>query len=220
MNQEIREKNRNRAYRTNDDIRIPEVRVIFPEGDQQVMKTSDALREARKLGLDLIEIQPNAQPPVCKIADYGKFLYEIEKKEKEAKKKTKTSVLKEIRFHPNTDKHDFDFKANHAEEFLRKGDKVRATVVFLGRAIVYKERGYELLKRLTERLSIVGREEAPPKLEGKNLYVYYVPDKAKIEALERKEAQERAQEEAALKAEAEEHKKKQQEATEKRNATA
>jgi|YNPMSStandDraft_2_1061718.scaffolds.fasta_scaffold02614_10 translation initiation factor IF-3 len=220
MNQEIREKNRNRAYRTNDDIRIPEVRVIFPEGDQQVMKTSDALREARKLGLDLIEIQPNAQPPVCKIADYGKFLYEIEKKEKEAKKKTKTSVLKEIRFHPNTDKHDFDFKANHAEEFLRKGDKVRATVVFLGRAIVYKERGYELLKRLTERLSIVGREEAPPKLEGKNLYVYYVPDKAKIEALERKEAQERAQEEAALKAEAEERKKKQQEATEKRNATA
>jgi len=85
MNQEIREKNRNRAYRTNDDIRIPEVRVIFPEGDQQVMKTSDALREARKLGLDLIEIQPNAQPPVCKIADYGKFLYEIEKKEKRSK---------------------------------------------------------------------------------------------------------------------------------------
>ncbi|WP_448522314.1 translation initiation factor IF-3 [Schleiferia thermophila] len=216
---DTREKNRNKAHRTNDEIRIPEVRVIFPEGDQQVMKTGDALREARKLGLDLIEIQPNAQPPVCKIADYGKFLYEIEKKEKEAKKKTKTSALKEVRFHPNTDKHDFDFKANHAEEFLRKGDKVRATVVFLGRAIVYKEKGYELLKRLTERLSTVGKEESPPKLEGKNLYVFYVPDKAKIEALERKEAQERAQEEAALKAEAEARKKKQQEASEKRNAT-
>lgn len=209
-----------RAHRINEDIRIPEVRVLFPEGDQRVMKTGDALREARKLGLDLIEIQPNAQPPVCRIADYGKFLYELEKREKEAKKKTKISALKEIRFHPNTDKHDFDFKANHAEEFLRKGDKVRATVVFLGRAIVYKEKGYELLQRLTQRLSNVGKEEAPPKLEGKNLYVYYVPDKAKIEALEKKEAQERAAEEAALKAEAEERKKKQQEANEKRNATA
>ncbi|MCS6989780.1 MAG: translation initiation factor IF-3 [Chloroherpetonaceae bacterium] len=209
-----------RAHRINEDIRIPEVRVLFPEGDQRVMKTGDALREARKLGLDLIEIQPNAQPPVCRIADYGKFLYELEKKEKEAKKKTKTSALKEIRFHPNTDKHDFDFKANHAEEFLRKGDKVRATVVFLGRSIVYKERGYELLQRLTQRLSNVGREEAPPKLEGKNLYVFYVPDKAKIEALEKKEAQERAAAEAALKAEAEERKKKQQELNAQRNATA
>lgn len=218
---DTRGKNRNvKAHRTNDEIRIPEVRVIFPEGDQQVMRTSDALREAQKLGLDLIEIQPNAQPPVCKIADYGKFLYEIEKKEKEAKKKTKTSTLKEIRFHPNTDKHDFDFKVNHAEKFLRKGDKVRATVVFLGRAIVYKEKGYELLKRLTERLSTVGKEEAPPKMEGKNLYVFYVPDKTKIEALEKKEAQARSQEEAALKAEIEERKKKQQEANEKRNTTA
>ncbi len=214
----MREKSRNKAYRTNEEIRVPEVRVIFPEGDQRVMKTSQALEEAKKLELDLIEIQPNAQPPVCRIADYGKFLYEIEKKEKEARKKTKTSALKEIRFHPNTDKHDFDFKANHAEEFLRKGDKVRATVVFLGREIVYKERGYELLKRLTERLSIVGKEEAPPKLEGKNLYVYYVPDRAKIEALERKEAQARTQEAATL--EMEERKRKQQEANEKRSATA
>jgi translation initiation factor IF-3 len=215
-----RDRNNAKAHRTNEEIRIPEIRVIFPEGDQQVMRAQDALREARKLGLDLIEIQPNAQPPVCKIADYGKFLYEIEKKEKEAKKKTKTSSLKEIRFHPNTDKHDFDFKANHAEEFLRKGDKVRATVVFLGRAIVYKEKGYELLKRLAERLSAVGKEEAPPKLEGKNLYVFYVPDKVKIEALEKKEAQERVAQERALKAEAEERKRRQQEAEEKRNATA
>jgi translation initiation factor IF-3 len=215
---DTRDKNRNKAHRTNDEIRIPEVRVIFPEGDQQVMKTGDALREARKLGLDLIEIQPNAQPPVCKIADYGKFLYEIEKKEKEAKKKTKTSALKEVRFHPNTDKHDFDFKANHAEEFLRKGDKVRATVVFLGRAIVYKEQGYALIDRLTERLSVVGKPESPAKLEGKNLYIFYVPDKVKIDALERKEAQQKAEEEKAAAAEKAERQKKMQEAKDQRES--
>jgi translation initiation factor IF-3 len=206
-----------RLHRINEDIRIPEVRVLFPEGDQRVMRTAEALREARQLGLDLIEIQPNAQPPVCKIADYGKFLYEIEKKEKEAKKKTKTSELKEVRFHPNTDKHDFDFKAKHAEEFLRKGDKVRATVVFLGRAIVYKEQGYQLIDRLTERLSTVGRPEGPPKLEGKNLYIFYVPDKAKIEALERKLQKEREEEQRLLEAEKAERQRKLQEAQQKRS---
>jgi translation initiation factor IF-3 len=191
--------------------------VLFPEGEQRIMKTAEALREARQLGLDLIEIQPNAQPPVCKIADYGKFLYEIEKKEKEARKKTKTSELKEVRFHPNTDKHDFDFKAKHAEEFLRKGDKVRATVVFLGRAIVYKEQGYQLIDRLTERLSTVGRPEGPPKLEGKNLYIYYVPDRAKIEALERKLQKEREEEQRRLEAEKAERQRKLQEAQQKRS---
>ncbi len=208
---------RERQHRINEDIRIPEVRVLFPEGEQRIMKTAEALREARQLGLDLIEIQPNAQPPVCKIADYGKFLYEIEKKEKEARKKTKTSELKEVRFHPNTDKHDFDFKAKHAEEFLRKGDKVRATVVFLGRAIVYKEQGYQLIDRLTERLSTVGRPEGPPKLEGKNLYIYYVPDKAKIEALERKLQKEREEEQRRLEAEKAERQRKLQEAQQKRS---
>ncbi|RFM24231.1 MAG: translation initiation factor IF-3 [Candidatus Thermochlorobacter aerophilum] len=208
---------RERQHRINEDIRIPEVRVLFPEGEQRIMKTAEALREARQLGLDLIEIQPNAQPPVCKIADYGKFLYEIEKKEKEARKKTKTSELKEVRFHPNTDKHDFDFKAKHAEEFLRKGDKVRATVVFLGRAIVYKEQGYQLIDRLTERLSTVGRPEGPPKLEGKNLYIYYVPDRAKIEALERKLQKEREEEQRRLEAEEAERQRKLQEAQQKRS---
>jgi len=208
---------RERQHRINEDIRIPEVRVLFPEGEQRIMKTAEALREARQLGLDLIEIQPNAQPPVCKIANYGKFLYEIEKKEKEARKKTKTSELKEVRFHPNTDKHDFDFKAKHAEEFLRKGDKVRATVVFLGRAIVYKEQGYQLIDRLTERLSTVGRPEGPPKLEGKNLYIYYVPDRAKIEALERKLQKEREEEQRRLEAEEAERQRKLQEAQQKRS---
>jgi translation initiation factor IF-3 len=208
---------RERQHRINEDIRIPEVRVLFPEGEQRIMKTAEALREARQLGLDLIEIQPNAQPPVCKIANYGKFLYEIEKKEKEARKKTKTSELKEVRFHPNTDKHDFDFKAKHAEEFLRKGDKVRATVVFLGRAIVYKEQGYQLIDRLTERLSTVGRPEGPPKLEGKNLYIYYVPDRAKIEALERKLQKEREEEQRRLEAEKAERQRKLQEAQQKRS---
>jgi translation initiation factor IF-3 len=208
---------KDKKNRTNDEVRAPQVRVIFPEGDQQVMSSQDALREARKLGLDLIEIQPNAQPPVCKIADFGKFVYETEKREKEAKKKTKTSVTKEIRLHPNTDTHDFDFKANHAEEFLRKGDKVRATVVFLGRAIVYKEQGYQILTRLTERLSVVGKPEAPAKLEGKQLYIFYVPDKAKVDALEKKEAQERSAEERALQLEKEERQRKMKEAAAERD---
>ncbi|MDX2128057.1 MAG: translation initiation factor IF-3 [Chloroherpetonaceae bacterium] len=205
-----------RRHRINAEIRVPQLRVLFPDGASQVMSSIDALREAQKLNLDLIEIQPQASPPVCKIADYGKFAYESEKRDKEQKKKQKVSALKEVRFHPNTDKHDFDFKANHAEEFLRKGDKVRATVVYLGRQIVYSEQGYALIERLTERLSSVGKPEAPAKLEGKNLFIFYVPDKPKIEALERKEQQDRFDEERMLKAEREERQRKMKEAEEKR----
>jgi translation initiation factor IF-3 len=207
---------KDKKNRVNDEIRVPQIRAIFPDGEQRVMNTADALREARKLSLDLVEIQPNAQPPLCKIADFGKYIYEADKRDKEQKKKQKVSALKEIRFHPNTDKHDFDFKATHAEEFLRKGDKVRVTVVFLGRAIVYKEKGYELVNRLTERLTIVGKPEAPAKLEGKNLYIFYVPDKVKVDALEKKEAQQKAEEAKALQAETEERKRKMQEADERR----
>ncbi|MBC8043846.1 MAG: translation initiation factor IF-3 [Rhizobacter sp.] len=197
--------------RVNRDIRAPQVRVLFPDGEQKVMDTQDALRSAQQQGLDLLEIQPNANPPVCKITDYGKYIYEIGKKDKEQKKNQHVSALKEVRFHPNTDKHDFDFKAMHAQEFLMKGDKVRATIVFLGRAIVYKDQGFALIERLTERLTSVGKPEGPAKLEGKNLYIYYVPDRVKIDAMKKTELQDKAREEAAAAADKAERARKMQE---------
>ncbi|NTW56243.1 MAG: translation initiation factor IF-3 [Chlorobiaceae bacterium] len=173
------------TYRVNEQIRVPEVRVIFPDGTQQVMKTFDARRIAEEKNQDLIEVQPNAQPPVCKLDNLGKLLYKMDKREKDLKKKQKTTTLKELRFHPNTDKHDFDFKTAHLEEFLRKGNRVRATIVFLGRSIIYKDKGLELAERLTERLSVVGNRDGEPKFEGKKLFVYFEPDKKKIDAYDR-----------------------------------
>lgn len=173
------------SYRVNEQIRVPEVRVIYPDGTQQVMKTFDARRMAEERNQDLIEVQPNAQPPVCKLDNLGKLLYKMDKREKDLKKKQKTTTLKELRFHPNTDKHDFDFKTAHLEEFLRKGNRVRATIVFLGRSIIYKDKGLELAERLTERLSVVGNRDGDPKFEGKKLFVYFEPDKKKIDAYDR-----------------------------------
>jgi translation initiation factor IF-3 len=173
------------TYRVNEQIRVPEVRIIFPDGTQQVMKTMDARRIAEDRNQDLIEVQPNAQPPVCKLDNLGKLLYKMDKREKDLKKKQKTTTLKELRFHPNTDKHDFDFKTAHLEEFLRKGNRVRATIVFLGRSIIYKDKGLELAERLTERLSVVGNRDGDPKFEGKKLFVYFEPDKKKIDAYDR-----------------------------------
>ncbi|KZK73696.1 MAG: translation initiation factor IF-3 [Pelodictyon luteolum] len=173
------------TYRVNEQIRVPEVRIIFPDGTQQVMKTIDARRMAEDRNTDLIEVQPNAEPPVCKFDNLGKLLYKMAQRDKDLKKKQKTTTLKELRFHPNTDKHDFDFKTAHLEEFLRKGNRVRATIVFLGRSIIYKDKGLELADRLTERLSVVGNREGEPKFEGKKLFVYFEPDKKKIDAYER-----------------------------------
>ncbi|MBF0586320.1 translation initiation factor IF-3 [Prosthecochloris sp. N3] len=183
------------TYRVNEQIRVPEVRVVFKDGSQQIMKTGEARKIADQEGLDLIEVQPTSQPPVCKMDNYGKLQYKLDKKEKDRKKKTKQTELKELRFHPNTDKHDFDFKAAHLEEFLRKGNRVRATVVFLGRSIIYKDKGFELIERLTERLSTVSNPEGQPRFEGKRLYVYFEPDKKKIEAFERQLAKRKREEE-------------------------
>ncbi|MBN1929318.1 MAG: translation initiation factor IF-3 [Chlorobiaceae bacterium] len=176
------------SYRINEQIRVPEVRVVFPEGGMQVMRTQDARRMAEERNLDLIEVQPNAAPPVCKLENYGKLIYKMAQKEKDQKKKQKTTTLKELRFHPNTDKHDFDFKTAHLEEFLRKGNRVRATIVFLGRSIIYKDKGFELADRLTERLSTVANRDGDPKFEGKKLFVYFEPDKKKIEQFEKQRA--------------------------------
>ncbi|MBC8524681.1 MAG: translation initiation factor IF-3 [Chlorobium phaeobacteroides] len=173
------------TYRVNGQIRVPEVRVVFKDGSQEIIKTSQAIKMAEQEGLDLIEVQPTATPPVCKMDNYGKLQYKLDKNDRDRKKKSKPTSLKELRFHPNTDKHDFDFKAAHLEEFLRKGNRVRATVVFLGRSIIYKDKGYELVERLTERLSTVSNREGSPKFEGKKLFVYFEPDKKKIEVHER-----------------------------------
>jgi translation initiation factor IF-3 len=166
-------------HRTNHMIRVPEVRLVGDNVEVGIYRTQDALAMAQEQGLDLVEISPNAAPPVCKIIDYKKFLYEKKKKEKEMKANSKVSEVKEIRFTPNTDDHDFDFKSKHAEKFLQEGDKVKAYVQFKGRAIMFKERGELLLLKFAERLAEVGILESMPKLEGKRMLVIIAPKPAK-----------------------------------------
>lgn len=131
---------------------------------------------ANERGKDLVEIAPQAKPPVCKIIDFGKFRYEIQKKEKIQKKNQQVSVLKEIRFHPNTDVHDFDFKTRHAINFLEDGNKVKATVVFKGREMAYVDQGENLLKRFLDRVEDVAKVEVEPKMEGRNMSLIVVPN--------------------------------------------
>ena len=153
-------------------------------------------REAHSLavqkGKDLIEVVPNAVPPVCKIMDFGKYKYEIQKKEKLQKKHQHVSQLKELRFHPNTDTHDFEFKAKHAIQFLEDGDKVKATVIFKGREVAYKEQGEKLLNQLTEKLSEVSKIDQPIKMEGRFMVMIFAPDKSGKAKLE-KQKQEQSQ---------------------------
>ena len=149
------------------------------------MTTQEAIRTASDQGSDLIEIVPNADPPVCKIMDFGKYRYELSKKEKMQKKHQHVTQVKEIRFHPNTDTHDFDFKVRHARAFLEEGDKVKATVVFKGREITYKEQGKELLERFTESIADIAKIEQFPKMEGRQMIAYYVADKTKKKAPEK-----------------------------------
>jgi translation initiation factor IF-3 len=134
-----------------------------------------ALEKAEELGLDLVEISPNADPPVCKIIDYKKFLYEQKKREKAMKAKASKVVVKEIRFGPNTDDHDYDFKKKHAEKFLKDGAKLKAYVFFKGRSIVYKEQGEILLLKLASELEDIGKVEQMPKLEGKRMTMFLAP---------------------------------------------
>ncbi len=161
---------------------MPEVRVIDDNGDQLGIKsTQDALRLARSKDLDLIEVSPNAKPPVCRISDFGKYNYEKQKKEKEQKKSKSSTQLKEIRFHPNTDTHDMDFKCRHLVEFLLQGHKVKATIIFIGRMMVHQDIGRKLMDEILEKLSVVGKVEQPPKMEGRYLTVMLIPDKKKID---------------------------------------
>ncbi len=164
----------------NEDIKSLKVRVVDITGDQLgIFLVKDAIRIARERGLDLVEIAPKAEPPVCKIIDFGKFKYEHQRREKTQRKNQHVSVLKEIRFHPNTDVHDFDFKTKHAINFLEEGNKVKAVVVFKGRELAYTEQGEALLNRFIERIQDVAKVEVAPKIEGKNMSVIVVPSKSK-----------------------------------------
>ena len=162
-------------HRTNQMIRVPQVRLVGDNIKVGVYPTQEALKMAQEQGLDLVEISPQADPPVCKIIDYNKFLYEKKRKEKEMKAKSKSAEVKEIRFTPGTDDHDFDFKSKHAESFLKEGNKVKAYVQFKGRAIMFKERGELLLLKFAERLAEVGQPEALPKMEGKRMLIIFAP---------------------------------------------
>lgn len=166
---------REAEHRINHYIRVAQVRLVGENVEVGVYSTQEALKMAHEQGVDLVEISPNADPPVCKIIDYNKFLYDKKKKEKEAKAKSKNAELKEIRFTPGTDDHDFDFKAKHAEKFLNEGSKVKAYVQFKGRAIMFKERGELLLLKFAERLTEIASIEGLPKLEGKRMHIIFTP---------------------------------------------
>src|SRR5436190_8255104 len=179
---------REAEHRINNFIRVPQVRLVGENVEVGVYNTQDALRMAQDQQLDLVEISPTADPPVCKIIDYNKFLYDKKKKEKEMKAKSKTAELKEIRFTPNTDDHDFDFKAKHAENFLKDGNKVKAYVQFKGRAIQFKDRGELLLLKFADRLKDVGQLESMPKLEGKRMLAIFTPKTGKKPKAEKQTA--------------------------------
>ncbi len=166
---------RENEHKINREITAQEVRVVGENIETGIYPLSQALKFAEELELDLVEISPTAVPPVCKVVDYKKFLYEQKKKKKELKANTVKTTVKEIRFGPNTDEHDFEFKLKHAQGFLEDGHKVRAYVMFRGRAIVYKERGEVLLLTFAQRLQEIGKVEQLPKLEGKKMFLLIAP---------------------------------------------
>ena len=166
-------------YRVNEQIRVREVRVVGEDGST-VMLTRQALDMARTQGVDLVEISPNAQPPVCRLIDYSKFLYQQKKHAKEMKAKQAKVEIKEIRFGPQTDEHDYNFKLKHAKEFLTEGNKVRAYVFFRGRSILFKEQGEVLLLRFANDLEEFAKVEQLPKLDGKKMFLYLAPKKAGV----------------------------------------
>lgn len=176
-------------FRINHQIRVPKIRLVGDNLEEigkavgkqitsDVYTTREALGFANALDLDLVEISPKADPPVCRVIDYKKFLFDRKKKEKELKAKTVKTVIKEIRFGPNTDDHDFNFKARHAEKFLQEGAKVKAYVHFRGRTIVFKERGEVLLLRFVKHLEEFGTIESMPRMEGRRMFVMLAPKKS------------------------------------------
>ena len=177
----------------NQRIRAPRVRVIDEEGAQLgVMTPQEGTQLAREKGLDLVEVAPAADPPVCRIIDFGKWQYEQKKKANEAKKKQTTITVKEIKFRPGTDEHDYEFKKNHARRILKDGDKVKATVHFRGREVTHKELGHQLLMRLLEDLSEDGQMEVEPKMEGMNMFIIVTPRRAGKTKAEKQQQQQQS----------------------------
>ena len=171
--------NMKNQYRINEQIRVREVRIVG-DGGSTVLPTREALDMARDQGVDLVEISPNANPPVCRLIGYSKFLYQQKKRQKEMKAKQVKVEVKEIRFGPQTDEHDYQFKLKHAKEFLEEGNKVRAYVFFRGRSILFKEQGEVLLLRFANDLEEYGKVEGMPSLEGKKMFLYLAPKKAGV----------------------------------------
>ena len=172
------DKNANQ-YRVNEQIRVREVRIVG-DGGSTVVPTRQALDMARQQGVDLVEISPNANPPVCRLIDYSKFLYQQKKRQKEMKAKQVKVEVKEIRFGPQTGENDYNFKLKHAKEFLTEGNKVRAYVFFKGRSILFKEQGEVLLLRFANDLEEYGKVEQMPQLEGKKMAIFIAPKKAGV----------------------------------------
>ncbi|MFZ9596251.1 MAG: translation initiation factor IF-3 [Bdellovibrionia bacterium] len=168
-------------HRLNERIRVPQVRLIDEKGNQVgIVPTYEALQMARDRGLDLMEVSPNAQPPVCKICDYGKFKYEKKKKEQLAKKKQTVIKVKEIQLRPQTEEHDLDYKFKSVRQFLEDGDKAKITITFKGREIAFMdEHGFKIMKQLIELVKDVGSVESPPKVEGKKMIMVLAPGASK-----------------------------------------
>jgi len=162
--------------RINEQIRVPEVRLIGPEGEQiGVMLTREALAQAAEAHLDLVEVAPQAIPPVCRIMDYGKFKYQQSKKQQEARRRQTIIQVKEIKVRPKIEEHDMDFKLKNSRRFLSEGDKVKISVIFRGREIAHTDRGIRILARMAEALGDVGTVEQAPKLEGRNMFMLITP---------------------------------------------
>ncbi|MBZ5595373.1 MAG: translation initiation factor IF-3 [Acidobacteriia bacterium] len=168
----------NRRENVNESIRVREVRAVFPDGTAEVMPTAQALRKAQEMGLDLVLVSPTAVPPVAKAVDYGHYQYEQKKKQHEAKKKQHVVQVKELKFRPNTDDHDYEFKKNHAIRFLKEGNRVKAVVQFRGREIAHTDLGRKLLTRFAEDLVAFGSVEGTARLEGRNAHILISPTKS------------------------------------------
>lgn len=186
-------------YRINEQIRSREVRLVGDDVESTVMPTHKVIQLAEQKGVDLVEISPNAQPPVCRLIDYSKFLYQQKKRQKELKAKQVKIEVKEIRFGPQTDEHDYNFKLKHAKDFLTEGDKVKAYVFFRGRSILFKEQGEVLLLRFANDLEEYGKVEQMPVLEGKRMIIFIAPKK--VAAPKKTEEQEDEKNPASNKAE-------------------
>ena len=173
----MKKNNLKSQYRVNEQIRAHEVRIVGDDIESQVLPTRDAIHLAEQRGVDLVEISPNAEPPVCRLIDYSKFIYQQKKRQKEMKAKQVKVEVKEIRFGPQTDDHDYNFKLKHAMGFLSDGDKVKAYVFFRGRSILFKEQGEVLLLRFAQDLEEYGKVESMPVLEGKRMTMFIAPKK-------------------------------------------